>query len=252
MWRMIEPIEDWAERHLSGWREPYDPQTFNGRLRRLRCDRPRALWDRTEKGMGMIKVRGRSFIKFALVASALVGFVAGATRTAKAGNASYVDPFIGTAAGAQSYAKGNVFPGAVVPHGMVAISPDTNPRYAGGYRRARPTSKASARTTCPGSAAPATWATSCFSRPSVRSPRRRRPTALRTTRGRRRGLLQGLPLHTGRDRGGVRHDACLVQQVHVPRALRRRQHHRRRQPRSDRQPRGLGQHRLEHGGGGLQ
>ena len=131
---MIEPIEDWAERHLFGWREPYDPQTFNGRIRRLRCECLRALENRAEKGTGLIRGRGRSFVNCALVVAALVGFVAGATRTVHAGNASFVDPFIGTAAGAQSYAKGNVFPGAVVPHGMVAVSPDTNPRYAGGYQ----------------------------------------------------------------------------------------------------------------------
>ncbi|MFL5336974.1 MAG: GH92 family glycosyl hydrolase, partial [Geminicoccaceae bacterium] len=53
---------------------------------------------------------------------------------AHAGNADYVDPFIGTAAGSQPYAKGNTFPGALVPNGMVAISPDTSPRYSGGYR----------------------------------------------------------------------------------------------------------------------
>jgi predicted alpha-1,2-mannosidase len=55
-------------------------------------------------------------------------------RAAQAGNADLVDPFIGTAAGAQPYAKGNTFPGALVPHGMVAVSPDTSPRYPGGYR----------------------------------------------------------------------------------------------------------------------
>jgi predicted alpha-1,2-mannosidase len=49
-------------------------------------------------------------------------------------SADDVDPFIGTAAGPQPYAKGNTFPGAVVPNGMVANSPDTNPRYSGGYR----------------------------------------------------------------------------------------------------------------------
>ena len=54
--------------------------------------------------------------------------------SAQAGNADFVDPFIGTAAGAQPYAKGNTFPGATVPNGMVPISPDTSPRYSGGYR----------------------------------------------------------------------------------------------------------------------
>ena len=59
-------------------------------------------------------------------------------RPAQAGAAYYVDPFIGTAAGRQPYAKGNTFPGALVPNGMVAISPDTSPRFAGGYRSGAP------------------------------------------------------------------------------------------------------------------
>ena len=58
--------------------------------------------------------------------------------SAQAGNADFVDPFIGTAAGAQPYAKGNTFPGATVPNGMVQISPDTSPRYSGGYRSGAP------------------------------------------------------------------------------------------------------------------
>ena len=58
--------------------------------------------------------------------------------SAEAGNADFVDPFIGTAAGAQPYAKGNTFPGATVPNGMVQISPDTSPRYSGGYRSGAP------------------------------------------------------------------------------------------------------------------
>lgn len=61
-----------------------------------------------------------------------------AAGTASAGDAISVDPFIGTAAGVQPYAKGNVFPGAVVPNGMVAVSPDTSPRYAGGYQSGAP------------------------------------------------------------------------------------------------------------------
>jgi hypothetical protein len=36
MWRAIESIEDWVGRYVLGWREPYDPQTFNVRdLRRM-------------------------------------------------------------------------------------------------------------------------------------------------------------------------------------------------------------------------
>ena len=80
--------------------------------------------------------------------------------SAQAGNADFVDPFIGTAAGAQPYAKGNTFPGATVPNGMVQISPDTSPRYSGGYRSGRPPSRGSARTTCRASAAAGISATS--------------------------------------------------------------------------------------------
>jgi predicted alpha-1,2-mannosidase len=51
--------------------------------------------------------------------------------------ASYVDPFIGTGAGAPGYemnnAAGDTFPGAVVPFGMVQFSP-IETRAAGGYR----------------------------------------------------------------------------------------------------------------------
>lgn len=67
-----------------------------------------------------------------LVAAILPAMVA--NEPAAAGNADHVDPFIGTAAGSQPYAKGNTFPGALVPNGMVAIGPDTSPRYPGGYR----------------------------------------------------------------------------------------------------------------------
>ena len=49
----------------------------------------------------------------------------------------YVNPFIGTKPGAPDFiignSNGNVFPGAVLPHGMVQFSPDTLNPTAGGY-----------------------------------------------------------------------------------------------------------------------
>ena len=72
-----------------------------------------------------------------VLACALGLALTGATA-AHADNAQFVDPFIGTAAREQPYAKGNTFPGALVPNGMVAISPDTSPRYPGGYRHGAP------------------------------------------------------------------------------------------------------------------
>lgn len=78
------------------------------------------------------RVRRFSALPLALLLAAL------ASGPARASNADHVDPFIGTAAGAQPYAKGNTFPGALVPNGMVAISPDTSPRHAGGYRSGAP------------------------------------------------------------------------------------------------------------------
>src|ERR687887_647068 len=50
--------------------------------------------------------------------------------------AGFVDPFIGTgtaSTGTGGPGGGHVFPGAVVPHGMVQWSPDTTAN-AGGYR----------------------------------------------------------------------------------------------------------------------
>src|SRR5947199_10164591 len=52
----------------------------------------------------------------------------------------FVNPYVGTASGAQDFGTGggagNTFPGAVVPFGMVQFSPDTSPgldNFAGGY-----------------------------------------------------------------------------------------------------------------------
>lgn len=69
-----------------------------------------------------------------ILSCCFVSFLLLIASAAHAGNADHADPFIGTAAGKQPYAKGNTFPGALVPNGMVAISPDTSPRYPGGYR----------------------------------------------------------------------------------------------------------------------
>lgn len=89
----------------------------------------------------------------ALVAIALTvplfttGVTAAVTGTAYAGQspqdnpARYVDPFIGTADSREPFAggvnpngiRGDVFPGAVAPHGMLAWSPDTPTAVPGGY-----------------------------------------------------------------------------------------------------------------------
>jgi predicted alpha-1,2-mannosidase len=61
-------------------------------------------------------------------ASATVTQAAAPAASVPAGGlASYVNPFIGTSGG------GNVYPGAVAPHGMVAWSPDTTSGNPGGY-----------------------------------------------------------------------------------------------------------------------
>ncbi|HEY0757039.1 MAG TPA: GH92 family glycosyl hydrolase [Ktedonobacteraceae bacterium] len=82
---------------------------------------------------------------FLLLCSLLVAqLLAGASLAARTGNslqdlAAYVNPFIGTMASAQNlplgsgFDSGNVFPGALVPHGMVQWSPDTT-TGPGGYR----------------------------------------------------------------------------------------------------------------------
>lgn len=72
----------------------------------------------------------RTFLRRLALVLAMAAFVPGA----QAGPVDLVDPFIGTAPRDAPNSRGNVFPGAVVPNGMVAISPDTNPRYPGGYR----------------------------------------------------------------------------------------------------------------------
>jgi putative alpha-1,2-mannosidase len=56
-----------------------------------------------------------------VMAAALLAALGGIP--ARAGNSAFVDPFIGTAAGTLPYAKGNTFPSAVMPNGMVALSP---------------------------------------------------------------------------------------------------------------------------------
>src|SRR6185436_19926675 len=53
-------------------------------------------------------------------------------RAAFAGPADLVNPFIGTANG------GNTFPGAVVPWGMVSVSPHNDPQAPSGYVQGKP------------------------------------------------------------------------------------------------------------------
>jgi predicted alpha-1,2-mannosidase len=63
-----------------------------------------------------------------MAASATATHAAAPAASVPAGGlASYVNPFIGTGG------SGDVFPGAVAPHGMVAWSPDTTSGIAGGY-----------------------------------------------------------------------------------------------------------------------
>ena len=66
----------------------------------------------------------------ALLAVALS--VAGLAGAEAGGNARYVDPFIGTGG------AGNTFPGAVVPWGMVSVSPHTDLASPSGYHYGRP------------------------------------------------------------------------------------------------------------------
>nr|WP_291413960.1 GH92 family glycosyl hydrolase [Actinophytocola sp.] len=64
-----------------------------------------------------------------------------AGQSSQDGHARYVDPLIGTADAREPFAggvnrngiRGDVFPGAVAPHGMLAWSPDTPPAVPGGY-----------------------------------------------------------------------------------------------------------------------
>ncbi len=83
----------------------------------------------------MIKVNNTAAQAVALAAM-LAGGVAGTAAAASpAGPYAAVDPFIGTGG------EGHTFPGAVVPFGMIPLSPDTQikPRkeaygWAAGYR----------------------------------------------------------------------------------------------------------------------
>jgi len=74
------------------------------------------------------------------LALALAAAPAGAAAREDSDPARFVDPFVGTARGAPGFATGGgagaTFPGAVVPFGMVQLSPDTSPgtdNFAGGY-----------------------------------------------------------------------------------------------------------------------
>jgi predicted alpha-1,2-mannosidase len=71
---------------------------------------------------------------------ALVGTLGTATTAAAFDPSSFVNPFVGTDRGARNFGTGggagNTFPGAVVPFGMVQLSPDTAPgkrAFGGGY-----------------------------------------------------------------------------------------------------------------------
>jgi predicted alpha-1,2-mannosidase len=73
-------------------------------------------------------------------AVAVIGCGAGAPAAGASNPIDEVDPFVGTAAGAADFGTGggagNTFPGATVPFGMVAFSPDTIPsttNFSGGY-----------------------------------------------------------------------------------------------------------------------
>jgi predicted alpha-1,2-mannosidase len=80
--------------------------------------------------------------------AALIVLLAAAGPAAGQRPAGFVNPFMGTEAGAQDFGTGggagNTYPGAAVPFGMLNWSPDTDPSYvnfAGGYTYSDPTIK---------------------------------------------------------------------------------------------------------------
>ena len=125
----------------------------------------------------LVRARRRAAVA-AATAAALLGLGLGGDYRhavpalgASADPASSVDPLIGTNGG-------NVYPGAVVPFGMLSWSPENTtatrparPRPAA-TSTTPPASAASASPTCPARAARAAAATSRSSRTPVRSPRR--------------------------------------------------------------------------------
>jgi putative alpha-1,2-mannosidase len=71
----------------------------------------------------------------------------------------YVDPFIGTdrsalAGDASAMVSGNVYPGATTPHGMVAVSPDTDDQWETGYRYSDDSIRGFSQTHVPGTGCP--------------------------------------------------------------------------------------------------
>src|SRR5690606_5175288 len=100
-----------------------------------RCYRPRL--DRSKRGAAMAGTRRGGLAAMAIGMLMAAGAAAAADDVATRGEAAVaaVDPFIGTGG------EGHTFPGAVVPFGMVQLSPDTRiqPRkdaygWAAGYR----------------------------------------------------------------------------------------------------------------------
>lgn len=73
----------------------------------------------------------RRLAAVAFAAASVLAASPGAWAAASAGPAAYVNPFVGTAAGAPNFGTGggagNTFPGAVAPFGMLAWSPQTVP-----------------------------------------------------------------------------------------------------------------------------
>ena len=75
-----------------------------------------------------------------MLAAALTVACPGTSYAASDDLTQYVNPFIGTAAGASNFGTGggaaNTFPGPVMPHGMIELGPDTRPatdNIGGGY-----------------------------------------------------------------------------------------------------------------------
>ena len=162
--------------------------------------------------------------------------------SAQAGNADFVDPFIGTAAGAQPYAKGNTFPGATGAQrhgGRSAPIPARATRAVTAPGAA--SSRGSARTTCRGSAAAGDLG-NILLMPTVGAVEDapRRPTAPRYSDEAAEPGYYKVSL----TKGGISAEMSATTRATIsrytfPAARRRRQHPGRRQPRPDAEPRRL-------------
>lgn len=95
---------------------------------------PRSRPPRRTRRIGLTGLTISTLLVAPLAAPVLTAALPTAAQAITTELADVVDPFIGTKEGTPSYAKGATFPGAVVPFGMTAISPDTDSRYAGGYK----------------------------------------------------------------------------------------------------------------------